>query len=162
MGAEAIRNTLQPALNGLNDLNPPADPSQPEGLWAWPLGYTVSWDDSDSPDLKPNRSTDIGWGYGKQAPPADSSSNVLNYAHVLPAYLYCVSVVVSIGALIDPNFKQDYSDSVITPAAGLLKSLHDYIVSQGLNQLAPSEPVNTESLNGWFSNKSFTPGVTVA
>jgi hypothetical protein len=155
VGADAIRQTLEPILNAINGVSPPADPSQPDGLWALPLAYTVSWDDSDSPDVN---NIDSGvimnpsfWGHGKQAPPADANNNVFNYTSVLPAYLYAVSIFLSTGALIDPNFQQNYSGSVLKSTADLLQSVHDYIVNQGLKQLVPPQPVTTQSLSGWVT-----------
>jgi hypothetical protein len=47
------------------------------------------------------------------------------------------------GALIDPEFKQNYTDSVLKPVAKLLESVHDYIVKQGLTRLSPG-PVTYE------------------
>jgi hypothetical protein len=155
-----INQTLQAPQTAINNLNPPADPSQPAGLWAVALPYTVSWNDSDSPDLNYQSPNPLGgsisrsWrGYGEQAPPA-FANNVFNYTSVLPAYLYVLSIFLTIGALIDPMFKQHYTGSVLTPTATFLQSVYNYIVSNGLKELVPQESVNAESLSQWFGTIS--------
>jgi hypothetical protein len=130
------------------------------GHWTAPFNFQVFWDDSDSPD---NEYPPIGVpflglrtkvGYGKQAPTVGSDGNVFNYIPILPAYLYAISVFISVGAVIDPKFTQNWGQTVIKPTTCLLQSVHDYILKQGLTQLSPArwdEQTLTELLNSIIS-----------
>lgn len=152
--SQDIRSTLAGPQDAMNALAPPdvsryACPGAGTGgAWSMPLGFHISWDDSDSPDVS---LSGLQFGYGKQAPPTlDATQNVFNYTSVLPAYLYASSVFLSIGALIDPQFKQNWSDLVLIPNACLLKSVHDYVVSQGLTQLSPGQ-LSAQTLSDWLN-----------
>jgi len=153
--SQDIRSTLAGPQDSMNALAPP-DVSRhgcpgagTGGAWSMPLGFHISWDDSDSPDVS---ISGLPFGYGKQAPPTldATQKNVFNYTSVLPAYLYASSVFLSIGALIDPQFKQNWSDLVLKPNACLLKSVHDYVVSQGLTQLSPGQ-LSAQTLSDWMN-----------
>lgn len=120
------------------------------GYWQVPAAYQVFWSDSDSPDLTwPNQIQPPGlFGYGSQAPSRDSGGNVFNYMYVLPAFLYAVSVFISVGAVIDPKFKENWTESVIKPSACFLRSLHDFLVKE-LVYLTPGQ-WNGQILSSWL------------
>jgi hypothetical protein len=120
--------------------------------WNVPFDFQVFWDDSDSPDngvqlpvpIVPTTET-IHIAYGKQAPTPDSFGNVFCYTTILPAYMYSISVFLTVGVVIDPKFIQNWGDTVIRPSTCLLKSVHDF-VKNGITQLSP----------GFFNDQSLT------
>jgi hypothetical protein len=130
------------------------------GIWQFPALYSVFWNDQDSPDLvwppKPLAGSNVGnsLGYGKKAPPSDANGNVFNYSYVLPAFMYAASVFISVGAVIDPQFKQNWTESVLKSTVCFLQSVHEFIVS-GLVYLTPGE-WNGLMISSW-ANTGFTP-----
>jgi hypothetical protein len=125
--------------------------STPGAYWLVPANYQVFWDDSNSADLAwppPPLPRETSVGYGKQAPKSfDSNGNVFSHTYILPAFLYAISVFLSVGAVIDPKFKETWRDSAIRPTACFLQSVHDYITTN-LTYLTPG-PWSGQTLASW-------------
>jgi hypothetical protein len=160
-----VQSNTQPILDSMTQLAPPDISKRgcpnpvPSGLWSVPLNYMTKWTDNDSADVKVGS---IQHGYGEQDPPPlpiQPSGQVFNYTYVLPAYLYAVSTLVSIGGLIDPTFQQDFSDD-IKNAVCLLQSVHDYIHDQGIRELAPGN-LTLQNLAVWSSEAQSQFGIGV-
>jgi hypothetical protein len=109
----------------------------PDANWLTPYNDQIYWNDWQSlwPPSPPWLFAGT-WGYGEQAPAANSDGTVSNYTYILPAYMEAVFIFLSVGACIDPNFVQNWSNSVLRPAAALLKAKHDAILA-GIVQLSP-------------------------
>jgi hypothetical protein len=106
-----------------------------------PHNLQFFWSDSDSPDVQwppIARSTPfaVSCGYGEQAAPEGVDHTAFNYTYILPQYLQAVNVFLSIGAVIDPKFVQNWSDTIRSMAC-LMQSVHDCIVKNGITQLSP-------------------------
>jgi hypothetical protein len=127
--------------------------------WEYPFNFQVFWNDLDTPDnafpplgfpdpfgfpLTLNQLTHFG--YDKQAPKPDANNNVFCYTTILPAYMYSISVFLTVGVVIDPKFTQNWGDTVIRPSACLLQSVHDFILNNGITQLSP----------GFFNDQSLS------
>jgi hypothetical protein len=146
-----VTEQMEDILKSMSNLAPPADPSSgpPGGPWMVPYDYQQYWTDDHSSDLKDIRTLNLKTnGYGDQAPA--TSGNVFNYTWVLPAYLYTVSTLISVGLIIDPTFQQD-RDPDVAAAASLLQSVHDYIYKTGMTKLSPG-PCSYQNLSQWWSN----------
>jgi len=132
----------------------PLVPGLPDAVY-WMVYFPdqVYWNDSNSfeADLPFNNV-----GYGTQAPSPDDSGNVFTYTFVLPSYLSAVSILLSVAAVIDPNFKNGYSDT-IAQLACWLQSLHDYIYNQGFVSLTPPTVFGSQILTGWFNSPQSMP-----
>ncbi|MGA7316122.1 MAG: hypothetical protein WBX22_19370 [Silvibacterium sp.] len=138
-----ITSNLQAPLQAMDSLAPPdlstlgCGGAGAGGPWLMPFNFQVFWSDDDA--------TDIGFpvglpptnGYGTQAPTPNADGTVFNYAYILPAYLYAVSVFLSVAAVIDPKFKQNWGQTVVKPIACLLQSIHDFILINGIVMLSP-------------------------
>jgi len=113
---------IEKCTTALNALSPPV-------LWALPFNDQIFWTDQGE-YLVTVHSVTVDVGYGQQAPSADSNGLVFSYLYVLPAYLYALSLFLTVAGALDSNLISDYGDSVIRPAADLLKARHDEIVGQ--------------------------------
>lgn len=128
----------------------PLVPGLPDAdFWMVYFPDQVYWNDSDAPAFTQSF-------YGQQAPSPDGSNNVFTYTFILPSYLSAVSIFLSVGAVIDPNFKNGYSE-IIGQVACWLQSMHDYIYNQGFVQLYPSTGFDAQILTGWFNSFSSAP-----
>lgn len=84
-------------------------------------------------------------GYGMQPPPANPEGTVFAYTYSLPTYLTAVSVFLSVGLALDPEFLSDWQESLAGLASDL-QSKHD-IIFNGIMPLSP----------GYWTMDSITP-----
>jgi hypothetical protein len=126
-----VLQQLQPCVDAINALGADAK-------WVLPYNDQVSWNDWQylwPPQPWWGGST---YGYGEEAPPGNSDGTVFAYTYILPAYIDAVFSLLSVGACIDPDFVQNWSDTVLRPAATLLQSQHDLILSN-ITPLTPGQ-----------------------
>lgn len=151
-------DALQNILNALNALAPPG--ATLGGLvstgpyWMVPFNYQVYWDDTESTDVQwpwppyylgPPLAPEQQHGYHRQAPTADAQTGtVFYYTYILPAYLYVVSVFLAVGVVIDPKFRENWTETVLQPTILALQSVRDTVVNE-FTQLSPGS-FTSESL----------------
>jgi len=125
-----VTQQLQPCVTTINAL-------APDGNWLASYNDQVYWNDYQYVWPPPPWSEGNSYGYGQQAPNGNPDGTVFNYTYILPAYLNAVFIFLSVGGTIDPDFVQNWANSVIRPAAALLQTNHDQVLNSGLTQLSP-------------------------
>src|SRR5262249_7048099 len=84
-------------------------------------------------------------------PTADGNGLVFNYTYILPLFLRALSIFLTVGALLDPKFIQNYSDP-LRSIADFLLTQHDKIQKEGIvNLWPPSADDATVPLNKYIA-----------
>lgn len=148
---------IEKCISAIEKLSP-EDP-----LWTAVFSDQTYWTDSgvftrpESGFFGHEGPVDVDAGYGQKAPPS-SNDRVFNYTYILPAYLQAVSCFLIVAGALMPTFAKDYADTVIRPAAGLLKARHDKIVNEGINQILPQH-WDGSTLFGFVSTVAIAGGI---
>jgi hypothetical protein len=130
--AEVVR-FIEPCVTTLDDLS---GAIQPDIVWNLTANWPIYWTDAGQYGSTCSDAPDSDVGYGPQNPPLNPDGlTVFYYVYSLPLYLFALSIFLTVGRSLDPNFATNYAD-VLRSAASVLKARHDQIKS-GLKQLAP-------------------------
>lgn len=131
---------IAPCIKALDDLGG----GNVDLVWNMNFDWQVYW--TDEPFLGPG---DVNEQYGRQAPdPNPDGATVFVYTYVLPLYIFTVGIFLAVSGSLDPQFIANYGNSVLGPAAALLRSRYEKITGEGLTQLSPPTPgVNDEIPN---------------
>jgi hypothetical protein len=121
-------------------LNKLAGITQPDIVWNSTAAWPTYWSDAkqfytqcrfDDPDP-----ITIDVSYGPQNPPLNPDGlTVFYYIYGLPLYLFAVSIFITVGGSLDPNFVEHYSDA-LNRAVAVLTSRCQQILG-GITPLAP-------------------------
>jgi hypothetical protein len=153
--AEVI-DFIRPCITALDSLG---GGTQPNEVWNMTFDSRVFWTDAglyqnfcyDPPFTLSNPA-----GYGLQAPPVSADSTVWVYNYSLPLYMLTVSVLLSVGGALDPQFIGNYT-AELRSAAALLNSVYEQIFDVGLVRLSPPDWTNTGLIHSACPNRA--PGI---
>jgi len=114
------------------------DPSlSPKATWSAPYSDLVYWDDRPDFYYSGGPLTTVDLGYGVVSPTPDADGLVFYYNVALPSFLRALAIWVAEAAALDPNYIADFGAAVLQPAVNTLNWVHDTIVGQGIQILAP-------------------------
>jgi len=109
----------------------------PEAIWSAPYSDLVYWDDTPDFYYSGGVLTTVDLGYGVVSPTPDADGLVFYYNVVLPSFLRALAMWVAEAAALDPNYVADFGATVLQPAVNTLNWVHNTIVGQGIQILAP-------------------------
>jgi hypothetical protein len=133
----------------------------PDYAWNMNLDWQVYWTDQglylQTCYTEVDKPVEYDVGYGLQAPDPNSDGvTVFVYTGSLPLYAFTIAIFLAVAGSLDPKFTLNYGDTVLRPAAAVLRSKYEKIVEEGVTQLSPpdwtdhaallSEPCSTDDL----------------
>jgi hypothetical protein len=118
----------------------------PDILWEDIFSYQIYWSDVgqhvdvfqalNPPPYSIWITYQIDRGYGAQQPAGGENDMVFNYLYISAYYLFALSLFLTVATALDTTYISDYKDTVLRPAAKLLRTRHDQIKS-GIRPLSP-------------------------
>ena len=134
---------ITPCIEALENLGS-GSPNTPDYAWNMNFDWQVYWTDQGLYRLScisNNQTVEHDVGYGLQAPDANPDGvTVFVYTGTLPLYMFTIAIFLAVAGSLDPSFIANYGDTVLRPAATVLRSKYEKIV-QGRTSLNYHPPI---------------------